>query len=482
MKFAELEERSVLILGLGQEGLSTYRFLQQLFPHKHFGLADRTDSDALSTQAKAVVQGQQSKQDKQSKLDKLDTKSLPLLHFGAGYLESLADYDIIIKSPGIPSTFPALQQAESQGKRVTSQTALFFSNHTGTIIGITGTKGKSTTASLMHAILSEGGLDARLVGNIGNPPLDIFSEADAETIFVYELSSHQLEGLRQSPHIAVFLNMMPDHLDYYESFEDYFQAKQNITRYQSAQDHLIYNAESELVSQTAIDSQAQLTPFSADTLLERGYFLANGWLSSRTKEGVVEQLMRIADVSLPGHFNLQNVLAAVATSRLFEVKPKHIVSAIHNFQPLEHRFELVGPYRGISFYNASIATVPEATIAHLDTLGSEVQTLLLGGHERHLDFSELAKRLMASQVDHLILFPTNGPRIWETIREYQTGAERFSPRVFFVDSMEEAVRLAYAHTEPGKICLHSPASPSFGLFKDYKERGTLFKDYVRKFS
>ncbi len=469
VKFADLEKQSVLILGLGQEGLSTYRFLRQMFPRKHFGLADRAGYDALSPQAKGVL------------THNLDTESL---HLGGAYLECLSRYTVIIKSPGIPPTLPALQQAEALGTIVSSQTALFFNNCSGTIIGITGTKGKSTTASLIHAILSAGGLDARLVGNIGNPPLDIFFAVNSGTVFVYELSSHQLAGLRQSPHIAVFLNMMPDHLDYYESFEDYFQAKQNISGYQSAQDYLIYNAESALVSQTATASQAQLIPFSSDKILDTGCFIANDWVGFRNKEDrqdIPEQIMRIADVPLPGHFNLQNVLAAVAASRLFEVESKHIVSAIRNFQPLKHRFDLVGRYRGIVFYNASMATVPEATIAHLDTLGSEVQTLLLGGHERHLDFSELAKRLTTSQVDNLILFPTNGPRIWDTIREYQTEPARFSPHVFFVDSMEEAVRLAYAHTEPGKICLHSPASPSFGLFKDYKERGTLFKEYVRQF-
>lgn len=467
MQFADLEKRSVLILGLGQEGLSTYRFLRQMFPRKHFGLADRAHRDELSPQAKEVL------------TDNLDPHSL---HLGAAYLECLSRYDLIIKSPGIPPTLPALQQAAALGKIVSSQTALFFNNCSGTIIGITGTKGKSTTASLIYAILSEGGLDARLVGNIGNPALDIFCAANAETVFVYELSSHQLEGLRQSPHIAVFLNMVPDHLDYYESFEDYFQAKQNITRYQSEQDYLIYNAESELIAQTASDSRAQLIPFSAHNRVESGCFIANDWVSFRRQEGMAEEIICIPDVPLLGHFNVYNVLAAVAASRLCEVESKHIVTAIRKFQPLEHRFELVGPYRGIAFYNASIATVPEATIAHLDALGRDVQTLLLGGHERHLDFSELAKRLARSQVENLILFPTNGPRIWETICVQQAESPTFSPQAFFVDSMEEAVRLAYAHTEPGKICLHSPASPSFGLFKNYKERGKLFKDYVREFS
>src|SRR5262249_55436057 len=153
--------------------------------------------------------------------------------------------------------------------------------------------------------------------------------------------------------------------------------------------------------------------------------------------------------------------------------------AIRRFQPLEHRLELVGTYHGVTFYNAAIATVPQATLAHLEALGPDVQTILLGGYDRHLDFTELGECLAAGQVKTLILFPTTGQRIWEAVYRQQQSAPAL-PQAFFVQDMAEAVRLAYRHTETGKICLHSPASPSFGLFRDYQERGTLFKSYVRQ--
>ncbi len=464
MKFAALGPLSVLILGLGQEGLSTLGFLCRRFPNKRFGLADRTEFDGLSAQVKDLIRAQSGRL---------------RLHLGANYLNSLDDYDVIIKSPGIPPTQPAIQRAGALGK-LTSHTALFFSNCSGTVIGITGTKGKSTTAALTHAILRSGGIDARLVGNIGRPPLDIFSDTDARTIFVYELSSHQLEGLRQGPHIAVLLNIMPDHLDYYPSFEHYVRAKLNMARYQSAGDYLVYNAESARLSRAAADSSAQTVPFSAQQRLEQGYFVSSDKIVFRSAMGREEPLLAVKDILLPGHFNLPNVLAAVATGRLLGVKTDHVIGAIRNFQPLEHRFELLGPYRGITFYNAPLATVPEATLAHLDTLGPDVQTVLLGGHDRHVDFSELAGRLVSGRVKNLILFPASGQRIWRTICVHRDEMSSRSPRAFFVDSMEQAVRLAYAYTEPGKICLHSPASPSFGLFKDYEERGRLFKDCVRR--
>ena len=464
MKFAALETPSVLILGLGQEGLSTLGFLRQRFPAKRFGVADRAEFDGLSARAKDLIRAQSGRLH---------------LHLGADYLNSLADYDVIIKSPGIPPTQPAIQRAEALGK-LTSHTALFFSNCGGTIIGITGTKGKSTTAALTHAILRNGGIDARLVGNIGRPPLDIFADTDARTVFVYELSSHQLEGLRQGPHIAVLLNIMPDHLDYYPSFEHYVRAKLNMARYQSAGDYLIYNAESARLSRAAADSRAQTIPFSAQRRLEQGCFVSSDRILFRSETGHDEPLLAVKDIPLPGQFNLPNVLAAVATGRLLGVKTEHLLRAVRNFQTLEHRFELLGPYHGITFYNASLATVPEATLAHLDTLGPDVQTVLLGGYDRHLDFSELAGRLVNDRIKNLILFPTSGRRIWGAVRAQQAEPPSRHPRAFFVDSMEQAVRLAYAHTEPGKICLHSPASPSFGLFKDYQERGGLFKDYVRR--
>ena len=177
---------------------------------------------------------------------------------------------------------------------------------------------------------------------------------------------------------------------------------------------------------------------------------------------------------LAGRFNLLNVSAAAAVGRLLGVEAGAIAEAVRRFQPLEHRLERVGTYGGITYYNDAIATVPEATIAALDTLGGDVQTILLGGADRKVDFSKLAKRLLDSSVRTVILFPKTGQRIWETICAQEPAAEsRFAH--FFVESMEGAVALVRENTTQGKICLHSPASPSFGLFRDYRDRGEQFK-------
>ena len=463
MKISEQHAASILILGLGQEGRSSWRFLRAAFPEKVLGVADQLPLEQLSLEAQALLR------------EDLRIRA----HLGADYLSSLADYEVIVRSPGIPLQQPALQQATKAGKRITSQTALLFANFRGTVIGITGTKGKSTTASLAHAILRQNYPDAELIGNIGAPALDWLHRLKPEAIVVYELSSHQLEGLAHSPHVAVLLNIVPEHLDYYLSFEQYVAAKTNITRSQSKGDFLIYNADHEIPRKIAAASRAARLGCSLEGEQWAGSFLAEDHIVFRANGGKIEKVVPMKDVPLLGRFNLLNVAAAVAVGKVLGVANNQIADAVRKFQPLEHRLEWVGVFGGVTYYNDSIATVPEATIAALEALGSNIETLLLGGTDRHLDFSSLAKRLAGSSVKTLILFPATGERIWQAVCESNpNAASRF--KHFFVETMEDAVALAKQHTVPGKICLLSPASPSFGLFRDYRDRGETFKRLVRK--
>ena len=476
MKLAELRDKSILILGLGREGRSSWEYLRAAFPEKTLGLADQLPLEKLSREiAEWIAQDPRLR-----------------LHLGADYLASLSEYEVVVKSPGIPVALPAYREAVRTGMQITSHTALFFANFPGTVVGITGTKGKSTTAALLHSMLDRSFPGTLLAGNIGIPALDLVSQATRKHICVYELSSHQLGGLRQSPHIAVLLNIVPEHLDYYESFEQYVAAKQNITRYQTADDLLVYDADYSLPSEIASRSQAQTVACSLEKPSSKGCFLSGEWIVYRSATGE-EKVAATGDVPLLGKFNLRNVVAAVAASRLAGVPAGEIAQAIREFRPLEHRLERVGAYNGVTYYNDAIATVPEATIAALDALdedaldaldemaalGGDVETVLLGGTDRHLDFSQLAKRLIESAVKTLILFPPTGERIWRALCE-QGPAQSFRPQHFFVESMEQAVTLAKRHTAHGKICLHSPASPSVGLFRDFRERGELFKRLVRE--
>ncbi len=313
------------------------------------------------------------------------------------------------------------------------------------------------------------------------PPLGLLHSADAHSFVVLELSSYQLDGTGRSPHVAVLLNIVPEHLDLHGGFENYVAAKQNITRFQTADDILVYNAMYPLPVEIAAASKARGFCLRVrGDLFAPGSYIGSGHIVYRGHESGAEEMIMAADeVSLSGRFNLQNVLAAVTAGKVLGVGRAEVAQAVRAFKPLAYRLEPIGTYRGISFCDDPLATIPQATIAALDALGPDVATVLLGGYDRGLDMSGLARRLRNSKVRTVILFPPSGARIWEAIeREYRDPTAL--PKSFFTTDMSAAVSLAYRHTPPGQVCLHSPASPSFGLFKDYAERGDLFRRYVRE--
>jgi len=456
MNLDKLKEKKVLILGFGREGVDTFKFLRRLFPVKKIGIAD----------VKYKIQN-----------TKYKIQNVRW-HLGKNYLKAIKKYDIIIKSPGIP--FKILPRPVL-GK-ITTQTEIFFENCSGKIVGITGTKGKSTTSSLIYEILKSGGKKAHLIGNIEKPVLEYLSsattsdrskntkntsysfppsltrarqsrakgedeneifiaslrESSVNDVYVYELSSHQLYNLKKSPHIAVLLNIYPEHLDYYRNFKEYANAKANITKYQTKNDYLVYNSGDKNVREIAKKSKAKRIP-------------------------------------IKGEYYSLDKAAAKAVGKIFKVPSKIIEKVIKGFKPLPHRLELVGKFQGITFYNDALATIPEATIGALEVLGDRVETIMLGGYERNIDFKNLAKKVLKTKIKVVILFPTTGRRIWQTIKQ-QRGVTSLKP--FFVDNMMDAVKLAYLHTQKGKICLLSTASPSFSIFRDYKEKGNLFKKQV----
>lgn len=409
MKIEELKNKKVLILGIGREGLDTLKYLKEVFPKKIFAIADQKEE--LDSKTKKAIEGMD-------------------VFLGKDYLKNVKDFDVIIKSPGIPFF--------KYKDKLTSQTELFFDNCPGKIIGVTGTKGKSTVASLIHSILK----GSYLVGNIETPSLSFLSKAKKDDIFVYELSSHQLMNLKKSPHIAVFLNIYPEHLDYYKNFEEYFSAKKNIYKYQSESDYLIFNPE--------IEPRTKAKKIKID-VNDFAQFLKNN-----------QHFLEIT--------HIDNLIAVLNVAKLFNVPEKDIIKSLNKYKRLPHRLEFVGEFKGIRFYDDSIATIPEAVVYALDSLGDDVETIILGGLDRGIKYDKLVKRIKKSNIKTIIAFPDSGEKIVRNIRS----------RIYKVDNMKDAVDLAYKHTSKGKICLMSPASPSFNLFKDYKERGDLFKKYINE--
>ena len=434
MELTTLKKAKILILGFGQEGKDVFLFLRQLWPDKVLAIADKLNFNELDKRSQKLL-----KKDKKLKL-----------HLGSDYLKALKKYEIIIKSPGISHLI--IKPFLTKKQKITSATDIFFENFKGTIIGVTGTKGKGTTSSMIYQILKTAHFNVQLAGNIGKPVLNLLLLKKPPAILVYELSSHQLFYLKKSPHIAVFLNLYPEHLDYYKNFQEYARAKAKIALYQTKDDYLIYNIKNKLIKDLVKKSKAKKIPIRGD-----GYEL--------------------------------NQLAAQKVGEIFNVSKQKIKQAIKNFHRLPHRLELVGRFKGITFYNDALATIPEATIAALDFLGDRVETIILGGYDRGIDFKKLAQRILKSKIKNLILLPTTGEKIWQALIKEKPSIVRQKKISYFLipldqknKIMKQAVQLAYQYTKKGKICLLSPASASFGVFKNYQERGNLFKKYVKQLS
>lgn len=428
MLLEQIANQPVLILGFGREGRSTYHFLRSRFPDLPLAVADKSrDQTAYDD-------------------DRLT------FYVGPDYLKSLVDFPIIIKTPGIPPNLPEIRQAKRRGNTITSQTQIFLELCRGKVIGVTGTKGKSTTTSLIQHVLQATGIPAVLLGNIGTPPLDCLELGDEAAYFVFEMSSHQLMDVTRSPHMAVLQNIVPEHLDYYTDFDEYVSAKANIARFQTAEDYFIFNADFPIPTEIAELTTARKLPFSLQDFDPK--------IKSR----------------LIGDFNKYNILPATIIGDLLALPKDQVYAAIADFSPLEHRLQLVGVYRGISFYDAALSTVPEATISAIEALGDTVCTLICGGYERQQNYRELARKILRSQIEVVILFPTTGQRIWAEIEQANETAKPI--RHFFVDNMGDAVKLAGQYTRSNMSCLLAPAAPSFAVFRDYVDEAQQYKQRI----
>lgn len=427
MQLSDLNGQKICILGFGKEGQATLAACSTLASPASITIAD-SQAITAPVQQKTIT--------------------------GADYLEQVdkQQFDVIIKSPGIPP-HPLIEQWRKAGK-LTSGTALFFAAAKAVgakLIGVTGSKGKSTTSSLIYTILTAAKVPVTLVGNIGKPMLEYSDKLDPSMTFVAELSSYQLLDLEQSPDIAVITSFFPEHLDYHGSLQNYFEAKSHIARYQSTENTVIFAGD-----QPEVVRMASLSP---------------GRKIART---AADSPIKLSELKLIGAHNLSNVALATGVANVLGIEPATYLAALRNFTGLPHRLQSLGVHHGIQWIDDAISTTPDSTIAALDALGDRVATIILGGQDRGVPYEHLGTRIAASKVRTVILFPGSGPRIRQAI-----GDAHADVCFHEVDTMQAAVEKAKKSTMEGKICLLSTAAPSYGMFKNFEEKGDEFARCIR---
>jgi UDP-N-acetylmuramoyl-L-alanine---L-glutamate ligase len=448
--------KKIVIVGFGMEGHSTYRFLREHFGDIPLAVADKDPAIAEKAGQELNMEG-------------------VIWLTGPGYLENLGKYDILIKSPGISLSESFYHRYPKT--LVTSQAAIVMAEFHRQIIGVTGTKGKSTTSSLIHHILQSAGIDSILIGNIGIPPLDSIHLAGPGTTIVYELSSHQLEDISQSPHIAVLLNLFPEHLDRYPSINEYFRAKWNIFLTQGTDDVVIINhsIDPKRLPGPGNISKGKILRFGLTESDHPGCYLEGDRVIIKGSGGKEECCALGEELFLKGRHNRMNMMAAILACREAGAGFGQIMDGIRTFHGLEHRLEYVGCYGGIHFYNDSIATIPEAAMEAVRAIPG-VDTIILGGYDRMLDYSELIGFLMGSTITNLIFMGKAGDRMMEIAGKHD---KKETHKLFKVNTIEEAFQIIPLVTQPGSVCLLSPAAASYDVFKNFEERGRLFKKTAR---
>jgi UDP-N-acetylmuramoylalanine--D-glutamate ligase len=400
MKLSELKNKRILIVGFGREGRAVLDFLQN-----------------IECEVKVA--------DKDAVCD----------YNGEDYLRDVEDFDIVIKSPGVPPHTKGLEKS----KRITSATEIFLNNCPGKIIGITGSKGKSTTSNAVYMILKEAGFLVEFLGNIGTAAISCLGQITSETYCVMELSSYQLNEVSLSPHIAVFTSFFPEHLNYHGGLESYRKAKGNIYAYQNEGDFLF------VPEGLDINARSRVVKCGIDLLGQESRLL--------------------------GLHNKQNLSLAICVARHLKISDEVIKNAISKINPLPHRLNLIRDLNGVAYYDDAISTTPDSTISALKSLNN-VGTLFLGGYDRGLDFDGLAQLIVSLKISNLVFFPDNGERIFDLLKD------KYDFRYLHTKSMKEGVDFAYLYTKKGQAVLLSTASPSFSLWKNYEEKGDEFVKYV----
>lgn len=455
MSHTNYHNKKVAVLGLSTEGLDAALF----FSHRgaHVYCCDRrTEAQLGETYAQLKELG-------------------ATFRLGEKYLADLDQYDLLIRTPGMALFLPELQQVQAT---ISSVTKIFFDECPAPIIGVTGTKGKGTTSTLIYEMLKKSGRKSYLGGNIGTPLLSQVDTIDVADWVVLELSSFQLEDLHASPHVAVVLTVTSDHLanfdkmatNYHRSQNEYVAAKTAIVRFQKQSDFVISNADTVTSTAIALLSKAQKLRYGHTREAEA--VIADDTVYLHTSEKL-EKICALEEVKLLGRHNLENIAAASLAAMCVGVGLADIRHVAKVFPGLEHRLEKAVVVKNVTYINDSFSTVPETAIAAVHSFAAPI-ILIAGGSEKGSDFTQLGKEIAQSSVKALILIG----QMTERIKKAALDAGFTGECITGLYDMQEVVSTAAARAKPGDVVLLSPACASFDMFKSYKQRGKLFKTYA----
>ena len=447
-----LKNRKVAVIGLGVSNIPLIEYLHNL--NSKVTIFDKRNMEEID---KNII-------------EKITEYSMEF-SFGKEYLSRLIGFDIIFRSPSCRLDLPEIEAEQKRGAIVTSEIEMLLELCPGTVVGVTGSDGKTTTTSLIYEILKEAGYNCYLGGNIGTPLFTKIEEMMPEDKVVLELSSFQLMGMKISPKISVITNITPNHLDIHKSYDEYIEAKKNIFKYQDKDGLLVINYDNDITREFIKEAKGNVIYFSSKTKLEDGFIL-DGNIIKESKNKVRKHILNTNDVILRGRHNYENICTALAaTSTLVDTETA--VKAICKFKGVEHRLEFVREINGAKWYNDSIGSSPTRTIAGLNSFDENI-ILIAGGYDKHLDYTPMAKPVV-DKVGVLVLVGQTSEKIYNAVMKELNGRHL---EIHLCKTLEEAVNAAYKVAKRNDVVLFSPASASFDMFKNFDERGKKFKEIV----
>jgi len=460
----DLKNKRITIMGLGlnQGGLGVARFLVKMG-------------------ARVLVTDLRTEEELEPSLEKLRGFDIKYI-LGQHRKEDFINTDMVIQNPAVPHNSKYLEIAQNQGIPIETDLGLFFQLcPTKNIIAVAGTKGKSTVSRLIYHIFKEAQKDTILAGNIGISVLDILGQITPQTWLILEISTWQLEGIKDRkfiPQTGVLTNILPDHLDRYLNYKEYARSEKLIFKQQRLNDYLVVNYDNEETVKIKKETKLPIYWFSAKEKIELGCYLENDKLFFRSRKYRVP-FAKISDLPLPGPHNLENILAASTVGFIHNIPGEIILKALKSFPGVPYRLEFIEEFKGIKFYNDTCATTPEATLAALKSFPEQTVILILGGKDKKLNYDNFAKAIgQNKKIKKIILL--QHPAYDASLKIFSAMKKHLaSEKIIQTSNLKVGVEIALQHAETNNLILLSPAAASFGMFKNEFDRGVQFNKIVK---